>query len=298
MPTSTPLAPSRQHTAGGPDPGAREVAVGVDGSECALGAVRWAAGEAQRRGAPLRIVHAAPYLAHGRGSGQEPPPQLARARQITGAAFTVARHAEQDLRAATEIVPDEPAPALLRAAAAGQLLVLGSATTGAVDEMVLAPVTLRVAARSPQPVVVVPRRRGRPAPDRPVVAVLGVGDPEDDAAVAEFAASHAEGTGAPLSVLLTRPAGGWTDDPAEWDRRFPGTDVERTELPSAGVREILGAACPAPLLVVSAGHGSLLHRGLDGPHRWLLRHCPSPMALVPPVHRPELAPHEEIVAVG
>ncbi|MDK3257260.1 universal stress protein [Blastococcus capsensis] len=298
MPTSTPLAPSRRQTAGGPDPGAREVVVGVDGSECALGAVRWAAGEAQRRGAPLRIVHAAPYLAHRRGSGEEPPPQLARARQITGTAFTVARHTEHDLPVTTEIVPGDPAPTLLGAAAAGQLVVLGSATTGAADEMVLVPVARRVAARSPQSVVVVPRRRGRTTPGRPVVAVLGAGDPDDDVAVAEFAASAAERTRAPLSVLLTGPAGGWADDPAEWDRRFPGTDVERTELPAAGARQILEAACPAPLLVLSAGHGSLLHRGLDGPHRWLLRHCTSPMALVPPVHRPELEPHEEIVAVG
>ncbi|CCG01567.1 universal stress protein [Blastococcus saxobsidens] len=298
MPTSTPLVPSQRQTAGGPDPGAREVVVGVDGSECALNAVRWAAAEAQRRGAPLRIVHAAPYLAHRRGSGAEPPPQLARARQIVGAAFTVARHAERDLPATTDIVADKPAPALLRAAAAGQLVVLGSATTGAVDEMVLAPVVLRVAARSPQPVVVVPRRRGGSAPGRPVVAVLGIGDPDDDAAVAEFAASAAERTGTPLSLLLTPSVDGWAGDPAEWDRRFPGTDVERTELPSAGARRILEAACPAPLLVFSAGHGDLLHRGLDGPHRWLLRHCTSPMALVPPVHRPELEPHEEIVAVG
>jgi hypothetical protein len=50
--------------------------------------------------------------------------------------------------------------------------------------------------------------------------------------------------------------------------------------------------------VLSAGHGTLLHRDLDGPHLWLLRHCTSPMALVPPVHRPELDPREEIIALG
>lgn len=297
MPTSTPLVPSPQQNPGGPDPGARAVVVGVDGSECALGAVHWAAGEARRRGSALRIVHAAPYLIHRRGSGAEPP-LLARARRITGAAFTVARHAEKDLPATTEIVPGKPAPSLLRVATAGQLVVLGSATTGAFDELARVPVALRVAARSPQPVVVVPRPRGRSDPARPVVAVLGIGEPDDDDAVAEFAISAVKRTGTPLSVLLTGPAGGWTGDPAEWHRRFPGTHVESTELPSAGARQILDAACPARLLVLSAGHGDLLHRGLDGLHRWLLRHCTSPMALVPPVHRPELAPHEEIVAVG
>jgi hypothetical protein len=74
--------------------------------------------------------------------------------------------------------------------------------------------------------------------------------------------------------------------------------VRRSDLPHARVNQVLGATCPAPLIVLSAGHGSLLHRDLDGPHRWLLRHCTWPMALVPPVHRPELDPHEEIIAIG
>jgi hypothetical protein len=50
-------------------------------------------------------------------------------------------------------------------------------------------------------------------------------------------------------------------------------------------------------MVISAGSGSLLHRTLDGPHRWLLRHCTSPMALLPPVHRREQERREEVVAL-
>ena len=91
---------------------------------------------------------------------------------------------------------------------------------------------------------------------------------------------------------------GWTQDESEWEQRFPGLEVRRTELPGATAAQVLAATCPAPLIVLSAGHGSLLHRDLDGPHRWLLRHCTSPMALVPPVDRPELDPREEIVALG
>jgi hypothetical protein len=48
---------------------------------------------------------------------------------------------------------------------------------------------------------------------------------------------------------------------------------------------VLGETCPSPLMVISAGHGTLLHRSLDGTHLWLLRHCTSPMALIPAVHR-------------
>jgi hypothetical protein len=193
--------------------------------------------------------------------------------------------------------------ALLRAAAAGQLVVLGSSTTGAADEMVLATVAVRVAARSPAPVVVVPRRHTSENGDRPAVAILGVGDRADDEAVAVFAGAAAQRFGVPLSVLQTRsprqtvPAS-WVDEQAEWAERFPGLEVTQSELPAPRADQVLAATCPSPLLVISAGQGSLLHRTLDGPHRWLLRHCTSPIALVPPAHRAEQDPREEIVALG
>src|SRR6478736_1455230 len=48
----------------GPDEGRRQVlktgviVAGIDGSQAALGAARWAAFDAQRRGAILRLIHA------------------------------------------------------------------------------------------------------------------------------------------------------------------------------------------------------------------------------------------------
>jgi nucleotide-binding universal stress UspA family protein len=268
------------------DPEARDVVVGVDGSECGLAAARWAAGEAARRGAPLRIVHAATYL--GSAASGQPSPELPRARHITAQAYTVARRAEHGLTASTEVIPDEPVAALLRAGAAAQLLVLGSSATGAPDEMILAPVALRVAARSPHPVTVVPRQRGSSAAGRPVVAVLGVGDADDDTAVAEYAAAAAGRSRTRLSILQTRSAGRgthtWADDLEQWRARYPDLDVERTDLPRADGGDLLAAAGPSPLLVMSTGPGNWLHRSLDAPHRWLLRHCTSPLALVPQVH--------------
>jgi nucleotide-binding universal stress UspA family protein len=308
--TSTPIAPSdaadvdfRDAPAEGSDgPPVAAVVVGVDGTECGLGAVRWAAQEAARRSAPLRIVHAtAPPRRHG---GEDPaalePPH---AKRIVAQAYTVAKHTEPGVRSVTEIVAGDATKVLLTAAVEGQLVVLGKSTTGAADEWILAPVAVRVSARSPRPVVLVPRPRGTTSADRPIAAVLGVGEPGDDERVAEFAAEAARRAGSTLSVLQIRrshsPApDDWTQHESEWAERFPGLEVRHTELPGAKVNQVLTATCPAPLIVLSAGHGSLLHRDLDGPHRWLLRHCTSPMALVPPLHRPELDPHEEIIAVG
>ncbi len=308
MPTSTPIAPTgpgegsapspepELHPPGESDPPARAVLVGVDGSECALAAVRWAAEEAQRRDAPLRIVHAAPYMGRGVEPGT-PSPELHRARRITGQGYTVARHTAATVHTETEVVPGEPRRVLLAEAPDADLVVLGIATTGAVDELVAAPVAQRVAARSDTPVVVVPRSRTHVPGDRPVAAVLGLGDPEDDEPVVEFAAATARRSGAPLVVF--RPSGrqiGVAD--VDWAERLPDLDVTVQDVPGGTPRDLLKAVCPTPLMVLSAGHGNLLHRWLDGPHRYLLRHCTSPMALIPPVRRADTDPHEEIVAVG
>jgi nucleotide-binding universal stress UspA family protein len=290
------------HAKSGDDPPTREVIVGVDGSEVGLGAVRWAAQEAARRGAPLRILHAAPYLGRG-GTAGAPPPELPRARGITSVAYTVARHTEPGVQSTTEVVTDDALTALTRAAATGQLVVLGSSATGAADEMVLAKLTARVAAHSPAPVIVVPRRRGGEPTDRPVVAVLGVGEPADDDAAATFAATAAQRLGVSVSVLQTRASRsgashGWVDDLSAWAERFPDLEVSHSDLPAARANQVLGEACPSPLMVISAGHGTLLHRSLDGPHLWLLRHCTSPMALVPSVRRTEHGSSEETAATG
>jgi nucleotide-binding universal stress UspA family protein len=298
-PTDTADVDVRPEQPAGPGgPPADAVVVGVDGTECGLGAVRWAAQEAARRNAPLRIVHAAPVPRWR--SDVDPTPH---ARQVAAQAYTVAKHTEAGVRSVTEVVPGDPATVLLRAAAEGQLVVLGKSTTGAVDEWVVARVAVRVAARSPRPVVLVPRPRGAMEPGRPISVVLGLGDPGDDERVAEFAAEAAQRADTALSVLQIRrprdPAPeGWTREEAEWQQRFPGLELRRTDLPGATAAQVLAATCPSPLIVLTAGHGSLLHRDLDGPHLWLLRHCTSPMALVPPVHRPELDPAEDIIALG
>lgn len=275
----------------------KAIVVGVDGSDCALGAVRWAAREAVRRGAPLRILHAADYLGHQDGGA--PSPELPHARQIAAKGYTIARHTEKDVVATTEVVAGDAATALLRAAADSQLVVLGSSTTGAAEELVFASIALRVSARSPEPVVIVPRQRGRTPAHRPIAAVLS-GDEHEDDAVAAFAADAARAFGVPLMLLQTARHSGAdaATDPTEWQQRLSGVEVSVTDLPGASPTQVLAAACPSPLVVLSTGPGSVLHRSLDGPHRWLLRHSTSPMAVVPPRGRSGAEADEESAAVG
>jgi nucleotide-binding universal stress UspA family protein len=295
-PGQDPAAEPELHPPGESDPPARAVLVGVDGTECALAAVRWAAEEADRRGAPLRIVHAAPYLGR-RTPPASPSPELHRARRITAHAYTVARHTRARVDAVTEVVPGEPSRVLVAEAPEADLVVLGIATTGAIDELVAAPVAQRVAAHAGTPVVVVPRSR-TPQPDgRPIAAILGLGDPDDDEPVVQHAAATARRSGAPL--LVVRPHGRRAGPPdVDWAERLPDLDVTVQDVPGGTPRDLLKAVSPTPLVVLSAGHGSLLHRSLDGAHRYLLRHSTSPMALIPSVHRPGGESREEVVAIG
>ncbi|MGY1773580.1 universal stress protein [Blastococcus sp. SYSU D00813] len=295
MTLTTPTPTGAPAAAGDQAPPA--VVVGSDGSPCALEAVRWATAEAARRSAPLRIVHAAPHL---RAAAPAGTPDLRAARRLTGTAYTLARHTDPAVVVTTEVVPDAPVRALLRAAEDAQLLVLGISTTGALDELVLAPVAQHVVAGSPRPVVVVPRPRSAADAGRPLVAVLGLGEPADDEPVATEAAAAAVRLGRPLTVLHAggaRP--GWTADPAEWASRYPDLDAMHTPLAAVSGSRLAAAACPTPLLLLTAGHGGLLHRPLDGLHRWLLRHCTSPMQLMPSPSRPTgREPREEVVAIG
>ena len=88
------------------------VVVGVDGSETALRAVSWAAREARRRGAPLRIVHAAPYV-DGNAAGER------HASSILTVAHTVAGRAAPGLPVVIERLGG-PMPRSLADAGAGR----------------------------------------------------------------------------------------------------------------------------------------------------------------------------------
>lgn len=300
--TTTPVPAGTQPTPGpvDDDPQPPPLVVGADGSDCGLRAVRWAAEAAARRKAPLRIVHATPRSGR-RGVAGSPAAELPRARGATAQAYTVARHTAPSVSVSTEVVPGDPVAALLRAAENAQLVVLGITTTGAADELVLASVAQRVAARSPRPVVVVPRSRPGSTGSRPHVVVLGLGEREDDAPVAAFAAEEALRADRPLLVVHTRrdDEGTWDSDSPRWAERWPDLRLAHTTVSGPTGGRVLAAGCPTPLMSMSAGHGGLLHRPMDSLHRWLLRHCTSPMAFVPPVHRVTGAePCEDIVAIG
>lgn len=103
---------------------ARRVVVGVDGSPGSLAALRWAAAEAARRGAPLRIVCAWDPAGNGAGSAAS----LAAATVQDALDFVVCLDGR--LESVSCVAPEgEPGKVLVEQASGAAMLILGAAST-------------------------------------------------------------------------------------------------------------------------------------------------------------------------
>ncbi|MCK7622530.1 universal stress protein [Streptomyces sp. RS10V-4] len=279
------------------------ITAGLDGSAESLAAAHWAADEADRRGAVLRLLYAWIMLAAQAPDTAPERDQNVCAREVVRAASAAVRARHPRLPIVEDLVGDEAEPALLRAAAESRLLVLGSRALSAWESFVLGDVSLSVVGRAQGPVVLV-RAPGGPADgERPgpagatgppgppaepsgprVVAALGLGGP--CTRLLAFAFEEAAGRGVLLQAVHGRPFPvhvftPWGVDPdasaevtaaAEselrealepWRARFPGVPVQPTVLHDSAARAVVQAAGGAGLLVV----GRRLHRRLPGAPR-------------------------------
>jgi len=178
----------------------RQVLVGVDGSAESEAAADWAAREARRRGAVLRIVHVWPWLTEQEPDTGRPDNPRPTAMRALGETADRLRRDHLGLVVETEVISDDPADGLVRAAEGRELLVLGSRGIGGFAGLLVGSVGLAVAARSAVPVVLV--RPGGPAPegaDREVVVGLDARHPAD--AVLDFAFTEAALRGARLRAV-------------------------------------------------------------------------------------------------
>lgn len=199
--------------------GGRPIVVGCDGSPASDAAARWAAGTAQLLGCGIRMVHVMPW------------PIL---RSTGGAAVLVGndvlwRAAERLLDKScrrlrteypgvaieAEVALGDPVPILLREAAGGSLLVVGSATP-------------HLATHASCPVVAVPAGWS----PRPGEVVVGVDGSEQSRKAIDFAFRFAEQTGASVRAVLA-----WHDPKSvrAGDMQFPVYDVDALEEDSAAV---------------------------------------------------------------
>lgn len=137
------------------------IVVGVDGSEAGVEALRFALGEAQLRGAELKVVSAwhVPPAAYESGWAPvtfdiddfEHPAQLA-----AGASLEQAGAAATDVSVTTVVRQGQAADILIAEAKGADLLVVGSRGFGGFRGLLLGSVSAQCAHHAPCPVVIVP----------------------------------------------------------------------------------------------------------------------------------------------
>ncbi len=285
------------------------IVVGVDGSESALAAVRWAAAEAARHRLPVKLVHAWQMPVRGYPEIVLVGHDVREALRDAGcarlrAAEQAVRLAEPEVEVVEDLVVGQPAEALIAESGHARLVVVGSRGLGGVPGLLAGSVAVALSTHGECPVVVV----REPAPARGAVVVGVDGSPVSDEAVA-FAFEQAAVRGTPLTALMA-----WTDflvdgargsrltvDWAQvedehrrllaerlagWSEKYPDVSVTRIVVRDRPVRALVEAARDAQLLVIGS-HGVGGVRGmLLGSTSQALIHCaPCPLAVVRGVTR-------------
>ncbi|GAA0445121.1 universal stress protein [Actinoplanes capillaceus] len=278
------------------------IVVATDGTASSRAAIRWAAREAARRAATLRVTHVIDWQ-HGEARYDLDGGDFAASRRIaegvarTGAAL--AREVVPDLPIKIDILVGNPAARLLSQAGDADLLVLGSRGRGGFASLVLGSVSQRVALHAGVPVVVV-RGRGD-VTDGPVA--VGFDESERAEHTLRTAFELAAARGAPLAVIRTylpvmslymgvATANVPTpeEDAAErlrleeqlapWRERFPAVQVEALLSHDSAAAVLSGVSHGAQLVVVgSRGRGTLAGTLLGSTGLQLLHHADSPVYL-------------------
>ena len=284
--------------------GLKPVIVGVDGSSSAVHAVRWAAAEAHRRNARLRIVYAdvlslvylpdlpgyplpVPYIQAAQRQGKE---WLHRAADV-------AKSEAVGLRVETEIRVGQAGTVLVEESREAQLVVVGSRGLGGFTGLVVGSVAVALGAHGHCPVAVV-RGPGTAVPEAPVV--VGVDGSSTGEAALTTAFECAARRGVVLRAVRTwssldADAAWWSEgqgwDSAQtdqerwlaeqlvgWCEKFPDVEVHRYVSHDKPARALLQHAQHAQLVVVGArGRGGFTGLLLGSTSQQLLQHSPCPV---------------------
>lgn len=275
------------------------VVVGVDDSEESLLAAEWAAQEAQRRGAPLRLVSAVALPPRMHAYGADPQTVADKLRgesaKALSKAVTRAEETSSGLLIDASLVTGAPALAVTASGSGALMLVVGARGAGGFAQLLLGSVSRYAAMHAACPVVVV--RQETSAVHSEVV--VGIGDPRDAMPALAFAFDEAAARGATLIAvhcLIRNPAANWQpagperlEEQAErnltealrpWQEKYPAVRVRHDVVHEHPARVLASYASRADLVVIGRHrHGS--RPTIGGIQHALLGHAHGPVAIIP-----------------
>jgi nucleotide-binding universal stress UspA family protein len=285
-------------------PDVHPVVVGIDGSDTALAAAKWAARYAAESGSPLVLVHAVARMDWHFLSDAPTPVEDGggAADAVLGAAVTAVRSEHPELPVGISTVKKSVTEALQEASDGARLLVIGEGREGGV----LGRHVVRIAHKALCPVLVwrqpAAHRTGKPLP-----VVVGIDESEHSQRALETAFETAQLLHAPLTVvhmweigaavgagysqgfmdwqlldvLQTRQRQGMDELVAPLAKKYPNAHVNeifRDISPAKGLRELSG---DAQLVVVgSHGSGKLTTAVLGSVSQNVIHHAECPVLVV------------------
>jgi len=287
---------------------ANSIVVGVDGSLGSQNAVRWGLTLAERRHAPVRLIHAFdPPLHELRIGGSEVGTvgsSFEGARKLLDATYDAARLSHPRLTITSELVDDGPASALIEASRDAATVVIGAHGIHDFSYFVAGSTTMNIASHAHCTVVAVPNKKAQTVPGRGIV--VGVDGSEVSEAAIHYAFEEASETGQALTAVhawtdpLTPNALGWTistlydeeayardqeillaESLAGWTEKYPDVEVTRRVLHEQPVQALAGEAKNAALLVVGCrGLGAMRSMLLGSVSHGVLHLAACPVAVV------------------
>ncbi len=284
--------------------GARTIVVGVDGSEHARQALKWAADEAKRRGSLLRIICAAVRTSKNLPAWYEPgSSDLSPAQAIVDDAYGLVATRHPSVVARAEVTERPPALVLTVASRSADLLVVGARGKGGFEELLLGSVSDQCIQHAHCPVVVV-HTDPDVLPLRAVVPriVVGVDGSPGSTLALEWALGEARLRSASVEATYVwqyPPTGAFTLGPAR------GYDLASQDIIGAAekcaaklapevafaadarcdgtVPALIDASREADLLVVgSRGRAGFRHALLGSVARQCARHAECPVVVTRP----------------
>ena len=280
----------------------RAVVVGVDASEAAARAVRFAADEARRRGTPLRIVHAITWfddMSYPYSELDVPDLMNAGARTLLESMLALVSDSVPADRVSTTAVDGHPIDVLVAASQHASLLVIGGRGVGGLAGLLLGSTAHGVVAHAACPVVVLPDDTAVRARDRRSV-VVGVRGREDDEVLA-FAFADAAARGTDLvavhawqdvvldtAFLTTSPLVDWAGVQADeervlaealagWSEKQPDVVLREVVIRERASRALVEASLTAELLVLGRSRRRILGSTTHG----ALQKAACPVAVIP-----------------
>jgi len=248
----------------------RPVVVGIDGSDAAIGAARWAAKEAVHQDVPLRLVHVIQISDGATASAGAYPAERDYAECSLRAACLAVDAIGLPVKIETAVLLGDVDSVLLAESDNATLICAGSLGIGRMASRMLGSTAATLAESAQCPVAII-RRDDGPSPEAGFVAVVIDEQPGNDEVV-QWAMEEARARRAPVLTLgVRRRALFKTGDEKfyrrldHWLRLYPEVEVEVATTRTSLTRYLEGRIGKVQLVVINGRDANLLAQ-LVGPH--------------------------------